>query len=55
MLGKSTLHSRAYTVLVIAYRSDYSNKVTKTQKEIKVDVQIYHILATYMNCLTNEL
>lgn len=55
MLGKSTLHSWAYTVLVTVQRSDYANKVIKTSKEIKVDVQIYQIQATYMNCLINEL
>lgn len=36
-------------------KTDCANKVIKTQEEIKVDVQIYLMLATYINCLTNEL
>lgn len=36
-------------------KSDCANKVIKTQEEIKVDVQIYFMLATYINYLTKEL
>lgn len=30
--GKSSLHSWEYTVLVTVYRSDYVDKVAKTQR-----------------------